>query len=151
MLLIKIWTNQIIMGIKRLSVHNAIWYVPFLVVSTRLYKRVCPSASVGPSVRPSGTLSLGGQKQRRRTTYAVYPALFLLFLFGLQSLHDIILGVSYAKLNSFHTLLPAGFVTQQIECLMVLHMWTVFLSIAEPPRCSCLAKEEVRSSKPFLN
>ena len=32
--------------------------------------------SVGLSVGPSGTLSLGGQKRRRRTTYAVYPALF---------------------------------------------------------------------------
>ena len=56
----------------------------FLVVSARLYKRVCPSvgpsirSSVCPSVRPSGTLSLSGQKQRRRTTYAVHPALFRL-------------------------------------------------------------------------
>ena len=33
--------------------------------------------SVGWSVGPSETLSLGGQKQRRRTTYAVCPALLL--------------------------------------------------------------------------
>ena len=31
--------------------------------------------SVRPSVRPSVTSYFGGQKQRRRTTYAVYPAL----------------------------------------------------------------------------
>ena len=35
---------------------------------------MCPS--VGPSVGPSETLFLGGQKQRWRTTYAVYLALF---------------------------------------------------------------------------
>ena len=53
---------------------------PFLVLSTRLYKRVCPSVRrlVGRSVRPSVTSFFGGQKQRRRTTYAVYPALFFL-------------------------------------------------------------------------
>ena len=45
----------------------------FLVVSTRLYKRVCPSVrrSVGRSVGPSETHFLDEQKQRRRTTYAV--------------------------------------------------------------------------------
>ena len=32
--------------------------------------------SVGRSVGPSETRFLGGQKRRRRTTYAVYPALF---------------------------------------------------------------------------
>ena len=48
----------------------------FLVVSTRLYMRVCPSVdrSVRQSVGPSETLSLGGQKQRRQTTYALDPA-----------------------------------------------------------------------------
>ena len=45
----------------------------------RLYKRVCPS--VGPSVRwlvcwLVRNHFVGGQKQRRQTTYAVYPALF---------------------------------------------------------------------------
>ena len=47
-------------------------------MSAQLYKRVCPSVgplvcwSVGPLVGPSETVSLGGQKQRWRTSYAVF-------------------------------------------------------------------------------
>ena len=43
--------------------------------------------SLGRSVRPSETLSLGGQKRRRQTTYAVYPAslITLLLLFMMKA------------------------------------------------------------------
>ena len=52
------------------------WFTDLFSREPQLYKRVCPSVgpSVGPSVR--NLFFFGGQKRRRRTNYAVYPALF---------------------------------------------------------------------------